>query len=99
MAGKTISEKILSAKSGGDARAGDVVVCEVDSAMGNDGSTPMALDYFDAMGGTRVFDPKRIVFALDHYSPPPSQKTTQLHHRIRAFAGTQGVGVWEVGKV
>ena len=51
MAGKTISEKILSAKSGHDARAGDVVVCRVDSAMGNDGSTPMALDYFEAMGG------------------------------------------------
>jgi len=98
MAGKTISEKILSTKSGGDARAGDVVVCEVDSAMGNDGSTPMALDYFDAMGGTRVFDPKRIVFALDHYSPPPSQKTTQLHQRIRDFAGAHGIEVWEIGE-
>ncbi len=98
LAGKTISEKILSAKSGRDARAGDVVVCEVDYAMGNDGSTPMALDYFDAMGGETVFDPSRIVFALDHYSPPPSQKTTQLHQRMRDFAAKHGIHVWEVGE-
>jgi len=98
MPGKTISEKILSAKSGRDARAGDVVVCTVDCAMGNDGSTPMALDYFDAMGGETVFDPKRIVFALDHYSPPPSVKTTQLHQRMHDFAARHGIEVWEVGE-
>ena len=54
MTGKTISEKILSLKSGMDARAGDLVVCDVDCALGTDGSTPMALDYFDRMGGTAV---------------------------------------------
>src|SRR5579885_1408202 len=98
MPGKTISEKILSAKSGRDARAGDVVVCEVDAAMGNDGSTPMALDYFDAMGGESVHDPSKIVFALDHYSPPPTQKTTQLHQRMRDFALKHGIQVWEAGE-
>jgi 3-isopropylmalate/(R)-2-methylmalate dehydratase large subunit len=97
MAGKTISEKILSAKSGHDARAGDVVVCRVDSAMGNDGSTPMALDYFEAMGGRQVLHPRRIVFALDHYAPAPSQKTTQLHQRMREFAARHGIEVWEIG--
>jgi 3-isopropylmalate/(R)-2-methylmalate dehydratase large subunit len=96
--GKTISEKILSAKSGRDVRAGDVVVCAVDAAMGNDGSTPMALDYFDAMGGTSVFDASKIVFALDHYSPPPNQKTTQLHQRMREFASLHGIEVWDVGE-
>jgi 3-isopropylmalate/(R)-2-methylmalate dehydratase large subunit len=98
MAGKTISEKILSSRSGQDVRAGDVVVCPVDSAMGNDGSTPMALDYFDAMGGEQVFQPERIVFALDHYAPAPSQKTTQLHQRMREFAVKHGIAVWEIGQ-
>ena len=35
---KTMSEKILSAKSGADARAGDVVVCAVDLVIGTDAS-------------------------------------------------------------
>jgi 3-isopropylmalate/(R)-2-methylmalate dehydratase large subunit len=97
MPGKTVSEKILSQKSRQDARAGDVVVCTVDSAMGNDGSTPMALDYFDAMAGERVFAPEKLVFALDHYAPTPSVKTAQLHHRMRDFASRHGIEVWEIG--
>lgn len=98
MPGKTISEKILSAKSGKDARAGDVVVCRVDHALGTDGSVPMALDYFQAMGGERVFDAARVVFAMDHYAPAPSRATTILHQRMRQFASQHGVQVWEVGE-
>lgn len=97
MAGKTISEKILSAKSGKDVRAGDVAVCRVDCALGTDGSVPMALDYFDAMEGKQVFDPQRIVFALDHYAPAPNRVTGQLHQRMREFAARHGILVWEVG--
>jgi 3-isopropylmalate/(R)-2-methylmalate dehydratase large subunit len=98
MAGKTISEKILSAKSERDARAGDVAVCRVDCAMGTDGSVPMALDYFAAMGGKRVFDAKRMVFAMDHYAPAPSRATTQLQQRMRDFAAQHGIQVWDAGE-
>lgn len=98
MPGKTITEKILSAKARQDARAGDVVVCPVDCALGTDGSTPMALDYFEAMGGGPVFDPQRIVFALDHYAPAPNRATSQLHQRMRAFAALHGIELWDVGE-
>lgn len=97
-AGKTISEKILSAKSGRDARAGDVVVCRLDHVLGTDGSTPMALDYFEAMRGEEVFDATKIVFALDHYAPAPSAKTASLHERMREFARRHGISVHEVGE-
>src|SRR5580704_12409790 len=98
MPGKTITEKILSSKSGQDARAGDVVVCPVDCALGTDGSTPMALDYFEAMGGRRVFDAQRIVFALDHYAPAPNRATALLHQRMRDFAALHGITLWDVGE-
>jgi 3-isopropylmalate/(R)-2-methylmalate dehydratase large subunit len=98
VAGKTISEKILSAKSGQNARAGDVVVCRVDCALGTDGSTPMAIDYFSAMGGTRVSEPERLVLALDHYAPAPSRATAELHRRMREFAAVHGVQLWDVGE-
>ncbi len=96
--GKTISEKILSAKSGRDASAGNVVVCRVDHIVGTDGSTPMAIDYFERMGGERVADPERIVFALDHYAPTPNPQTAALHTRIRDFARRHGIAVYEVGE-
>jgi 3-isopropylmalate/(R)-2-methylmalate dehydratase large subunit len=95
---KTITEKILSTKSAQDVCAGDVVVCPVDCALGTDGSTPMALDYFEAMGGKRVFDPQRMVFALDHYAPAPNRTTAQLHQRMRDFAALHGIALWDVGE-
>lgn len=98
MPAKTISEKILSTKSGRDVRAGDVVICRVDCALGTDGSTPMAIDYFEAMGGSRVLDPSRIVFALDHYAPPPSGETAMLQQRMRDFASRHGIPLWDVGE-
>jgi len=96
--GQTISEKILSAKAGRPVRAGEVVVCDLDIALGTDGSTPMALDYFDAMGGQAVRHPERIVFALDHYAPSPNAKTGALHRRMRAFAARHGIALHEVGE-
>ena len=95
--GKTISEKILSAKSGQDARAGDTVVCRADGLVGTDGSIPMAIDYFEKMGGSRVVDPERIVFALDHYAPAVTPQTAALHDQIRDFSSRHGITVNEVG--
>jgi 3-isopropylmalate/(R)-2-methylmalate dehydratase large subunit len=93
---KTIAEKILSMKSGRDARAGDVVVCDVDWVIGTDASAPMAIDYFEQMGGTSVFDPERVVFALDHYASGPA--ADRFHGRVRDFAGRTGAGVFGAGE-
>ena len=97
MTPKTISEKILSARSGADAVAGDVVVCDVDFILGTDASAPMAIDYFEKMGGRRVREPKRIFFALDHYSPPTSASTSRFHEQVRTFAQENGILAYEVG--
>jgi 3-isopropylmalate/(R)-2-methylmalate dehydratase large subunit len=96
--GKTISEKILSAKSGADARAGDVVVCDVDLVIGTDASTPMTIGYFEKMGGERLFDASRVVFSLDHYSPPSTPRTAAFHDQVRTFARRHGATVFEVGE-
>jgi homoaconitase/3-isopropylmalate dehydratase large subunit len=97
VSGQTISEKILSAKSGGAVRPGDIAVCDVDLVIGTDASSPMAIDYFEKMGGERLFDPSRVVFSLDHYSPPSTPKTAAFHDRVRAFAARTGAEVLEVG--
>jgi 3-isopropylmalate/(R)-2-methylmalate dehydratase large subunit len=96
--GKTISEKILSAKSRSDARAGDIVVCDVDLVIGTDASSPMSIAYFERMGGERLFDPSRVVFSLDHYSPPSTPKTAAFHDQVRAFARQHGAEVFGVGE-
>ncbi len=95
--GKTIAEKILSAKSGADARAGDVVVCTLDHLMATDGSMPMTIDYFERMGAEEITNPERIVVALDHYSPAPNRQTATLHDQIREFCGPRNITVYKVG--
>jgi 3-isopropylmalate/(R)-2-methylmalate dehydratase large subunit len=95
--GRTLAEKILSSHAGIDARAGDIVVCEADLILGTDGSTPMALEYFEALGGEAVACPDRILLARDHYSPPISPSTLAFHARMEAFAARHGVELLPVG--
>lgn len=95
---KTISEKILSTKSGQDAEAGDIVICDVDLVLGTDASSPMAIDYFEQMGGTALFDPARVLFAMDHYAPPANPTVARYHDRIRSFVRQFGGEVREVGE-
>ena len=95
--GRTLAEKILSVHAGTDARAGDIVVCEADLMLGTDGSTPMAMEYFEAMGGRAVCHPERVLLARDHYSPPTSPSTLEFHSRMEAFAAEHGVELLPVG--
>ena len=95
---KTISEKILSIKSGTDAYAGDIVVCDVDLVIGTDASAPMSIAYFEKMGGRKLFDPARVVFALDHYAPASTPKTAAFHDQVRAFARQTDARLHEAGE-
>ena len=97
MTGKTISEKILSEKSGRSVSAGDVVVCEPDRLLGTDAATPMAIDYFRQMGSPTVSHPERVLVALDHYAPPSSAVTAGFHDQIRSFGSKHSLCVCEMG--
>lgn len=94
---RTIAEKILSEKSGTEARAGDVVICGVDHLVATDGSMPMTIDYFERMGGRSIANAGNTSVSLDHYSPPPNRTTATLHEKIRKFAAKHGMSVFEVG--
>ena len=100
---KTIAEKVLSRAAGKDLRAGDLAICEVDAAMGTDGSVPMALDYLQQMqpDGAALPGPSqvgRVFFAFDHYGPGSGARALDLQDRARAYALAHGVRVFEVGE-
>lgn len=95
--GKTIAEKILSEHSGQGARAGDIVVADVDFIMGQDGTSPLAIKAFEEMGQTSVFNPEKIVFVIDHSAPSPSEGVSALHKMMREFAGEHGFRVYDIG--
>ncbi len=96
MTAQTIAEKILGVKSGTAARAGDIVLADVDLAYSHDGNRPLAMDLLQEMGATRVWDKDRYVLVLDHY-PSPNEAVAGSHSRLRAFAREQGVRLYDVG--
>lgn len=97
MKGKTVAEKILSAKSGRDARAGDIVEADVDYVMVNDVTGPIAFRRFESLG----LPPKRekIVLIPDHYVPNKDIASAEQAKEMREFAGRHGIGnYFEVGR-
>jgi len=96
MAGKTIAEKILSAKSQTDARAGEIVVAALDLTYSHDGNRPLAMELLTSMGTDKVWDPSRYVLFLDHH-PSPNAVSAAAHTKLREFAIAQGVQLYEMG--
>ena len=98
----TLAEKLLSRAAGRPVRAGETVVCEVDVAMGTDGSVPMALDYLRQVHGSTdpgaPCRPDRLVFALDHYGSPSGPRAQALQQAARAYAQAHGIRLFEVGE-
>lgn len=88
--GKTFAEKILSAKSGTDARAGDIVMAKPDFVMSHDNSAAIA-KHFYKIGLPRVAIPEKIVIILDHVVPPSSVEYAENHKFIRQFVKEQGI--------
>ena len=98
LAGKTIAEKIFSAHSGTDARAGDIVVPDVDFVMGQDGTSPLAIKALEHMGVNTVFDPEKVALVMDHSSPSPVEGVSALHTMMREFGKQTGCTVYDVGE-
>lgn len=96
--GKTIAEKILGRKSNQDARAGDIVIADLDFIMGQDGTSPLAIKAFSAMQANKVFDPARVAMVIDHSAPSPLQGVSELHHQMRVFAGEQKINFYDIGE-
>mgnify|MGYP000079277676 CR=1 FL=1 len=96
--GKTIAEKILSAKSGQDARAGQIVIADLDFIMGQDGTSPLAIKAFADMKASKVFDPEKVAMVIDHSSPSPLEGVSELHRQMRVFAREQGINFYDIGE-
>ena len=95
---QTLAEKILSAKCGRAARAGEIVVAEVDLAFAQDGTGPLAIRQIEALGLEGVSRPAATRFFFDHASPSPRKELSDDHLFMRSFAKTTGAGISEVGE-
>jgi 3-isopropylmalate/(R)-2-methylmalate dehydratase large subunit len=95
--GKTLSEKILSDKSGNDARAGDIVIARVDLAFVQDTTGPLTIRQFKEVKHGTLSNPQRTAIFLDHAIPSPNRQLSNDHKFLRRFAEETGCQIFEGG--
>ncbi|MFH0942271.1 MAG: 3-isopropylmalate dehydratase large subunit [Chloroflexota bacterium] len=94
---KTLAEKILSEKSGTDARAGNLVIARVDLVFVQDTTGPLTVRQFEAAGFKHLANPSKTVLFLDHAAPSPNSELANDHQLLRQFALKTGAAITEVG--
>ncbi|MDQ7784086.1 MAG: 3-isopropylmalate dehydratase large subunit [Desulfomonilaceae bacterium] len=99
--GMTITEKILAAHAGLETvKPGGLIQADVDIALANDITLPIALKPFRDAGGTRVFDREKVVVVLDHFNPAKDIDSATNMAEARAFAEEMGlVHFYDVGSM
>lgn len=89
----TFAEKVISIKNV-ETRAnkskismsGDIVVVDVDLAMAQDSTGPLAIRSLNEMGIDKLHDPSKVLLVIDHTFPAADEKVANLHALIRDFA-------------
>ena len=99
--GMTITEKILALHAGLDkVEPGQLIMANVDLALGNDVTAPIAIDEFKRHGGKEVFDKSKVVLVPDHFAPNKDIKSAIQCKILRDFAKEKGiVNYFEIGKM
>jgi 3-isopropylmalate/(R)-2-methylmalate dehydratase large subunit len=94
---KTIAEKVLSAKSGKDVQAGEIVEAKVDYVMVNDITAPAAFDEFEGLCAPIMRD--KVVLIPDHYVPNKDVASAKQAKKMRDFAKKHRIkSYFEVGR-
>lgn len=99
--GMTMTQKILASHAGlKEVKAGQLVMANLDLVLGNDVTTPVAVNEFNKMGVANVFDKKKIAIVPDHFSPNKDIKSAEQCKCIREFAYAKGIeNFFEVGQM
>lgn len=85
--GMTMTQKILAAHAGLDSvKAGQLIRAKLDMVLGNDITTPVAVNEFNKAGFNSVFDVNKISIVLDHFIPNKDIKAAEQAKTCRNFA-------------
>ncbi|MGI6297881.1 MAG: 3-isopropylmalate dehydratase large subunit [Saccharofermentanales bacterium] len=85
--GMTLTQKILADHAGlASVEAGQLIEARLNLALGNDVTTPPALNVFNKSGATEVFDKDKVVFVPDHFTPNKDIKSAEHCRQMRQFA-------------
>ncbi len=83
----TMTQKILAHKAGLESvRAGQLIMAKLDLVLGNDITSPVAINEFNKNGFEGVFDKSKIAMVMDHFAPNKDIKAAEQCKQCRLFA-------------
>ncbi|WP_432406632.1 3-isopropylmalate dehydratase large subunit [Wukongibacter sp. M2B1] len=99
--GMTMTQKILAAHAGLEkVSAGQFIQAKLDLVLGNDITTPVAVNEFNKMNKSEVFDKSKIAIVPDHFTPSKDIKSAQQCKCIREFAYDKEIeNYFEIGEM
>ena len=95
----TITQKILAAHAGVDkVEAGELIMVKTDLVLGNDITSPVAINEFEKYGFDKVFDKEKIALVMDHFAPNKDIKAAEQCKQCRDFANKYDItNYYDVG--
>lgn len=99
--GMTMTQKILAAHAGLESvSAGQLIEAELDLVLGNDITSPVAINEFEKCGASSVFHKDKIALVLDHFTPNKDIKAAEQCRQVRNFANQyQITNFFDVGQM
>ena len=97
----TMTQKILAAHCGeACVYPGQLINARLDIVLGNDITTPVAINEFEKAGFDAVFDNTRVNIVLDHFVPNKDIKSATQSKQCREFADKYDIlNFYDVGKM
>ena len=97
----TMTQKILAAHCGeACVYPGQLINARLDIVLGNDITTPVAINDFEKAGFDAVFDNTRVNIVLDHFVPNKDIKSATQSKQCREFADKYDIlNFYDVGKM
>ncbi len=97
----TMTQKILAEHAGlEEVSAGQLINARLDIVLGNDITTPVAINEFKKAGAERVFDRDKVAIVLDHFVPNKDIKSATQSKACREFACEHCIShFYDVGKM
>ena len=82
-----MTQKILAAHAGlPEVRAGQLIRAKLSMVLGNDITSPVAINEFEKAGFSGVFDREKIALVMDHFAPNKDIKAAGQCRQCRSFA-------------
>lgn len=97
----TMTQKILAAHAGlREVSAGQLIQAKLNIVLGNDITTPVAVNEFKKAGFEGVYDKDKVVIVLDHFVPNKDIKAAEQSKTCREFTCDHCIShFYDVGKM